>query len=72
MSLRLLATLAPAALSAALTIAGVVLFGLALIYRDGVLVIAAAVAGLVGAATAIFLIGSGAVALTWAASWFGL
>ena len=50
----------------------IVLFGLALIYRDGVLVIAAAVAGLVGAATAIFLIGSGAVALTWAASWFGL
>lgn len=50
----------------------IVLFGLALIYRDGVLVIAAAVAGLAGAATAIFLIGSGVVALTWAASWFGL
>lgn len=50
----------------------IVLFGLALIYRDGVLVIAAAVAGLVGAAIATFLIGSGVVALTWAASWFGL
>lgn len=50
----------------------IVLFGLALVYRDGVLAIAAAVAGLVGAAAAIFLIGSGVVALTWAASWFGL
>ena len=50
----------------------IVLFGLALIYRDGALVIAAAVAGLAGAATATFLIGSGVVALTWAASWFGL
>jgi hypothetical protein len=50
----------------------IVLFGLALIYRDGVLVIVAAVAGLVGTAAAIFLIGSGVVALTWAASWFGL
>jgi hypothetical protein len=50
----------------------IVLLGLALVYRDGVLAIAAAVAGLVGAAAAIFLIGSGVVALTWAASWFGL
>ena len=50
----------------------IVLFGLALVYRDGVLAIAAAVAGLVGTAAAIFLIGSGVVALTWAASWFGL
>ena len=50
----------------------IVLFGLALIYRDGALVIAAAVAGLAGAATATFLIGSGVVALTWAASWLGL
>jgi hypothetical protein len=50
----------------------IVLFGLALIYRDGLLVIAAAVAGLLGAAMAIFLIGSGVVALNWAASWFGL
>jgi hypothetical protein len=50
----------------------IVLFGLGLIYRDGILVIAAAVAGLAGAVAAIFLISSGVVALSWAASWFGL
>jgi len=49
----------------------IVLFGLALIYRDGVLVIAAAVATLVGAAIAIFLISSGAVAISYAARRFG-
>jgi hypothetical protein len=50
----------------------IVLFGLALIYRDGVLVIAAAVTGLVGAAVAIFLIGSGAVAISYVAQRLGL
>jgi len=50
----------------------IVLFGLALIYQDGLLVIAATAAGLLGAAAAAFLISSGVVALTWAASWFGL
>ena len=49
----------------------IVLFGLALIYRDGALVIAAAVAGLVGAAIAIFLISSGAVAISYVARRFG-
>lgn len=48
----------------------IVLFGLALVYRDGALAIAAAAAGIVGAAVAIFLINSGAVALSYAASWF--
>jgi hypothetical protein len=43
----------------------IVLFGLALTYRDGGLVIAAAVAGVVGAAVAIFLIDSGAIALSY-------
>lgn len=49
----------------------IVLFGLALIYRDGALVIAAAVATLVGAAIAIFLISSGAVAIGYIARRFG-
>jgi hypothetical protein len=49
----------------------IVLFGLALIYRDGALVIAAAVATLVGAAIAIFLISSGAVAIGYVARRFG-
>src|SRR5689334_17034087 len=43
----------------------IVLFGLALTYRDGALAIAAAVAGVVGAAVAIFLIDSGAIALSY-------
>lgn len=47
----------------------IVLFGLALIYRDGALVIGAAAAGLIGAIVAFFLIESGAVALSYAASW---
>lgn len=50
----------------------IVLFGLALIYRDGVLVIAAAVVGIVGAVIAAFLIASGGIALTYAARKFGL
>jgi len=49
----------------------IVLFGLALVYRDGALVIAAAVAGLTGAAIAIFLISSGAVAIGYIAHRFG-
>ena len=49
----------------------IVLFGLALIYRDGALVIAAAVATLLGAAVAIFLINSGAIALSYIAHRFG-
>ena len=50
----------------------IILFGLALIYRDGALVIAAAVAGLVGAVIAAFLIASGAVAISYVAHRFGL
>ena len=50
----------------------ILLFGLALIYRDGALVIAAAVAGLVGAAIAAFLIASGAVAISYIAHRFEL
>jgi hypothetical protein len=50
----------------------IVLFGLALIYRDGALVIAAAVAGMVGAAIAAFLIASGAIAFSYALRWLGL
>ena len=49
----------------------IVLFGLALIYRDGALIIAAAVTTLVGAAIAIFLISSGAVAISYVARRFG-
>jgi hypothetical protein len=48
----------------------IVLFGLALIYRDGALVIVAAAASLIGAIIAFFLISSGVVALGYAASWF--
>ena len=50
----------------------IVLFGLALVYRDGALVIAAAVAGVVGAAIVVFLIDSGAIALGYVARRFGL
>ena len=50
----------------------IVLFGLALVYRDGALVIAAAVAGVVGAASVVFLIDSGAIALGYVARRFGL
>jgi len=49
----------------------IVLFGLALIYRDGALVIAAAAATLVGVAIAIFLVSSGAVAISYIAHRFG-
>jgi hypothetical protein len=50
----------------------IVLFGLALIYRDGALVIAAAAATLLGALAAVFLINSGAIALSYAVRRFGL
>jgi hypothetical protein len=50
----------------------IVLFGLGLVYRDGVLVIAAAVAALVGAAVAAFLIASGAVIVSYIAHRIGL
>jgi hypothetical protein len=50
----------------------ILLFGLALIYRDGALVIAAAVAGLLGAVIAAFLIASGAVAISYDARLIGL
>lgn len=50
----------------------IVLFGLALIYRDGILVIAAAAAASLGAVVAIFLINSGAIALSYLVRRFGL
>ena len=50
----------------------IVLFGLALIYRDGALVIAAAVAAAVGAIVAAILVASGAVAISYLAHRMGL
>ena len=50
----------------------IVLFGLALIYRDGALVIAAAVIGLLGFVVAAFLVASGAVAISYIAHRLGL
>jgi hypothetical protein len=50
----------------------IVLFGLALIYRDGALVIAAAATALLGGLAAVFLINSGAIALSYAVRRFGL
>ena len=47
----------------------VVLFGLALIYRDGALVIVAAAAGVLSLVIDALIIGSGVVALTYASSW---
>ena len=49
----------------------IVLFGLALVYRDGALTIAAVAAALLGAAAAVFLIGSGVIALAYIASKIG-
>jgi hypothetical protein len=49
--------------------AAIVLFGLALIYRDGAVVIAAAVAALLSLAVDALLVGSGVAALGYAASW---
>jgi hypothetical protein len=50
----------------------IVLFGLALIYRDGALVIAAAVAAVLSLVVDALIIGSGMVALSYAWSWLGL
>ena len=50
--------------------AAILLFGLALIYRDGALVIAGAVATVGAIVVDALIIGSGVVALSYAASWF--
>jgi hypothetical protein len=52
--------------------AAIVLFGLALIYRDGALVIVAAVAGVMSILLDVMVIGSGIVVLTYIASRLGL
>jgi len=52
--------------------AAILLFGLALIYRDGALVIAAAVASVLALAVDALIIGSGVVALSYAARWLRL
>ncbi len=50
----------------------IVLFGLALIYRDGALVIVAAVAAVLSVLLDGLIIGSGVVALSYAVSWLKL
>ena len=50
----------------------IVLFALALIYRDGVLVIAACVAAVLALAIETLIIAYGVVVLTYVASWLGL
>lgn len=50
----------------------IVLFGLALVYRDGALVIAAAAAAVAGAIVAAFLVNTGAIALGYVLRHFGL
>ena len=50
--------------------AAILLFGLALIYRDGALVIAAAVAAVLSLAVDVLLVGSGVAALNYASAWF--
>jgi hypothetical protein len=52
--------------------AAIVLYGLALIYRDGALVVAAAVATVLAIVADALIVGSGVVALSYAASWFHL
>lgn len=52
--------------------ASIVLFGLALIYRDGALVIVAAVAAVLSLVLDALIVGSGVVALSYAASWLHL
>jgi hypothetical protein len=47
----------------------IVLFGLALLYRDGVLVIVAAVAGILSLVFDALIVGSGVVALKYAVAW---
>lgn len=49
--------------------AAIVLFGLALIYRDGALVIAAAVAAVLSLVFDALIVGSGVVAIGYIASW---
>jgi hypothetical protein len=49
--------------------AAIVLFGLALIYRDGALVIVAAVAAVLSIVVDALIVGSGVVALSYAAAW---
>jgi hypothetical protein len=49
--------------------AAIVLFGLALIYRDGALVIAAILASIASLVVDALIIGSGVVALKYAAGW---
>ena len=49
--------------------AAIVLFGLALIYRDGALVIAAGVAGVASIAIDAAIVGSGVVALGYLTAW---
>jgi hypothetical protein len=50
--------------------AAILLFGVALIYRDGALVIAAVLATIGAIVVDALIIGSGVVALSYAASWF--
>jgi len=52
--------------------AAIVLFGLALIYRDGALVVVAAVAAVLSLVLDALIIGSGVVALSYARSWLNL
>jgi hypothetical protein len=47
----------------------ILLFGLALIYRDGALVVVGAAAAILALAADALIVGSGVVALTYAASW---
>lgn len=49
--------------------AAIILFGVALIYRDGALVIVAAAAAVLSVVVDILIIGSGVALLTFAASW---
>jgi hypothetical protein len=49
--------------------AAIVLFGLALIYRDGALVIAAGAAGVASIAIDAAIVGSGVVALGYITAW---
>jgi hypothetical protein len=49
--------------------AAILLFGLALIYRDGALVIVASIAAVLSVVVDALIIGSGVVALSYAASW---
>jgi hypothetical protein len=51
--------------------AAIVLFGLALIYRDGALVIVACIAAMLSVLIDVLIIGSGFAALAYAATWLG-